>query len=114
VTVQGNSADGIQEPGTYHAAGIYLIQMSGATVANNTVTLASSGGTANVCAGVEVASGCSGLQISGNTINGNGNPYAYGVYAVGLSASSSMINNVCNHCQLVSGGATTSGNTISH
>jgi parallel beta-helix repeat protein len=54
VSVQGNSVDAFREPGTYQSAAIYLQEVRGATVANNTLTMASGAGSVNICAGVRV------------------------------------------------------------
>jgi hypothetical protein len=113
VSVRGNSVQSFREPGTYQAAAILVDRVQSAAVEGNTLTMASGGGSVNICAGVKVASGCTGVQVTGNTVNGTGTQYAYGVYASGLSGTgSSITNNILNRCKLETGGATSGSNTL--
>jgi parallel beta-helix repeat protein len=111
VTFQGNTASGFHEVGTYQMGAINIDQVSGATVSGNTLTMASGAGAGNTCAGVW-ATNSSGVQITGNTVNGTSTRFAYGVYAGGLSSASSIANNNLCHCLLAGGGASTSGNVV--
>lgn len=110
VSFQGNTANGIHEISTYQTGAIYLDHLSGATVSGNTITMASGAGGANTCAGVW-ATNASGVQITGNTVNGTSTQYAYGVYGGGLS-SSTVANNNLYHCKLAGGGASVGTNTV--
>jgi hypothetical protein len=93
--------------------GIYLSQVTGATVDGNTLTMGAGLGSGSLCAGISANSGCTAVQILRNTVNGTGNANAYGVNNSGLAGTGSAVtDNILNRCKLNAGGAATSGNII--
>lgn len=112
VSFQGNTAQGVHENGIVQSAAIYLSQVAGANVGNNTLMMAAGAGTNAVCSGIQTSTGCSGIQVFNNTVNGTSAPLAYGFNGTGLSPTSSVTNNQFNHCKLQPGGAAASGNIV--